>query len=229
MNIALILSGGNGIRLGGEIPKQYLKVGEREILFYSMETLSDCEQIDAIQIVAHKDWQQWILDRLSEYGLAQKFKGFSEPGKTRQLSIYNGLLDISAYADIESGVLIHDAARPNLSRELTVSCLEALKEHDGALPVLPMNDTVYLSTDGERITALLDRKQVVAGQAPESFLLGKYLEANERLMPQSILSINGSTEPAVLAGMDIAMIAGDKKNYKITTKEDLETFRLSIK
>ena len=60
---------------------------------------------------------------------------------------------------------------------------------------------------------------------PELFVLGKYYEANEQLLPQKILQVNGSTEPAVLAGMDIAMIPGDEGNYKITTKVDLERFR----
>lgn len=63
-----------------------------------------------------------------------------------------------------------------------------------------------------------------AGQAPELFRLGKYYEANLRLLPERIRHIHGSAEPAVLAGMDIAMIPGDEKNFKITTKADLERF-----
>ena len=224
MNIALILSGGTGTRLGGEIPKQYLKVGKWEILFYSLQTLAECEQIDGIQIVAHSDWRAWIDERLMEYGLKAKLKGYSNPGETRQLSIYNGLSDIIRYADQNDGVLIHDAARPNLSMETVNACIEALKEHDGVLPVLPMKDTVYLSSNGTTITSLLDRKQVVAGQAPEMFVLGKYWQANSVLLPDKIYAINGSTEPAIMAGMDIAMIEGDENNYKITTKADLERF-----
>ncbi len=87
-----------------------------------------------------------------------------------------------------------------------------------------MKDTVYTSTNGKTITSLLDRSQIFAGQAPELFRLGIYLEANRRLLPDQILRINGSTEPAVLAGMDIAMIPGDEGNFKITTKTDLERF-----
>lgn len=228
MNIALILSGGTGTRLGGEIPKQYLKVGKREILFYSLQTLADCEQIDGIQIVAHSDWRTWIDERLIEYGLKAKLKGYSNPGETRQMSIFNGLCDIKQYADQNDGVLIHDAARPNLSLEMVNACIEALKEHDGVLPVLPMKDTVYLSSNGTTISSLLDRKQVVAGQAPEMFVLGKYWQANSVLLPDKIYAINGSTEPAIMAGMDIAMIEGDETNYKITTKADLERFADSV-
>lgn len=92
------------------------------------------------------------------------------------------------------------------------------------LPVLPMKDTVYLG-DGRQITSLLEREKVYAGQAPEAFVLGKYYEANERLLPDRIGQINGSTEPAIMAGMDIAMIPGEEGNFKITTQADLERFK----
>jgi 2-C-methyl-D-erythritol 4-phosphate cytidylyltransferase len=91
-----------------------------------------------------------------------------------------------------------------------------------------MKDTVYLSNDGKKVSALLKREEVYAGQAPEMFVFGKYLEANRRLLPDDILKINGSTEPAILYGMDIAMIPGDEGNFKITTREDLERMKIRI-
>ena len=121
--------------------------------------------------------------------------------------------------------MIHDAARPLLSQKLIADCEGAIRGHDGVLPVLPMKDTVYYSKDGRQITSLLDRQAVFAGQAPELFRLGTYYQANERLLPEEILRINGSTEPAVLAGMQIAMVPGDERNFKITTPADLERFR----
>ena len=93
------------------------------------------------------------------------------------------------------------------------------------LPVLPMKDTVYESRDGKTISALLNRSQIYAGQAPEVFRLGAYYQANKRLLPDNILKINGSTEPAILAGLSIAMIPGDEDNFKVTTAADLERFR----
>ena len=136
----------------------------------------------------------------------------------------NGLTDILKYASPEDIVMIHDAARPCLSAEMISQGIAAMKGHDGVLPVLSMKDTVYLSEDGRTVSSLLNRSQVFAGQAPEFFVLGKYYEANQRLLPEKILSINGSTEPAILAGLDIVMIPGDEGNFKITTKADLERF-----
>ncbi len=88
-----------------------------------------------------------------------------------------------------------------------------------------MKDTVYFSEEGKKIDSLLNRSQIFAGQAPEVFRLGRYYEANQVLLLEKILTINGSTEPTILAGMDVVMIAGDEGNFKITTKADLERFQ----
>ncbi len=225
MNIALVLSGGTGIRLGLNIPKQYIEVNGKPIISYCIESLSAHSQIDAIHIVAESDWQDQIKIWLTAFGLGKKFHGFSNPGKNRQLSILQGLTGIREYAEDSDYIFIHDAARPLLSAKQITDCLDAAEGHDGVIPVLPMKDTVYCSTDGESITALLDRSKIYAGQAPEVFKLGVYYEANIRLLPDQILNINGSTEPAVMAGLDVAMIPGDEGNFKITTRADLERFQ----
>jgi len=224
MNIALILSGGTGTRLGAAIPKQYIEVGNRPIISYCIEQLSKHDRIDKIQIVAASVWQEAIESWLIQYDLERKFQGFSEPGENRQLSILLGLEKIRSYAKDSDLVFIHDAVRPLLSKKQITDCLDMAVGHDGVVPVLAMKDTIYASTDGKTITSLLKRNEIYAGQAPEVFQLGKYYEANKKLLPDEILNINGSTEPAILAGMDIAVIPGDENNFKITTKADLERF-----
>ena len=84
--------------------------------------------------------------------------------------------------------------------------------------VLTMKDTVYISDDGENISGLIDRSTLFACQAPELFRLKSYYEANIRLLPDDILKINGASEPAVMAGMKIAMIPGDERNVKVYYK-----------
>lgn len=234
MNIALVLAGGTGTRVGLDIPKQYIEVNGKMIIEYCLDTLSRSELIDGIWIVADAMWQNSI-------NKPDKFIGYSLPGTGRQLSIYNGIRDIQHYIDmyvnIEGDtyykrtrldtVLIHDAARPMLSEDTIRLCMDAVYKngYDGAMPVLPMKDTVYISDDGKSIASLIDRNSLYAGQAPELFILDKYIEANEALYPDRIENINGSTEPAVMAGMNIAMVPGNERNYKITTKEDLMRFQ----
>lgn len=225
MTTALILSGGTGVRLMLDTPKQYIEINGRPVISYCIEQLSCHDGIDLIQIVADEQWHETICGCLRIYDKGSKFQGFSKPGENRQLSIYHGLEDIRKYASVLDVVLIHDAARPLISAQMITDCLNAVKGHDGVVPVLPMKDTVYQSLDGKKVSALLKRNEIYAGQAPEAFLLGKYYEANERLLPDEILQINGSTEPAVMAGMDIVMIPGDERNIKITTRADLERFQ----
>lgn len=222
MIIALILSGGTGTRLGADIPKQYIKVFDRPVISYCIEQLSRHEKVDVIQIVAAPQWHETILECLKQYDLNKKFRGFSIPGENRQFSIFHGLEDIKKYASDSDIIMIHDAARPFLSTQMITDSLNAIQGHDGVLPVLSMTDTIYRSADGRQISALIDRSELYAGQAPETFRLGKYYEANKRLFPDRIHEIHGSTEPAVLAGLDVVMIPGDERNIKITTQADLE-------
>ena len=227
MNIALILAGGTGSRLGGEIPKQYLEVQGKPVIAYCLETFIRHEQIHAVRVVAESEWHP-LIEKWSESENGAKLQGFSEPGKNRQLSIWSGLQDIRKYGRDDDIVIIHDAARPLVSAKIITDCLEACKKHEGVLTALPVKDTVYYGT-GVKVETLLDRSRLIAGQAPEAFRLGKYYRANERLLPDKILEINGSTEPAVLAGMDVCCVAGEERNFKITTREDLERFEQILK
>ncbi len=230
MNVALILSGGTGTRLGGKIPKQYLACNGQMMITRCLETVFAHDVIDAVQIVAAEAWRDTIVQEMETWIFQQnvafrdKFFGFSDPGETRQLSILSGLRDIVRRAADDDIVMVHDAARPCLSAQLISDCLDTLDGHDGVMPVLPMKDTVYLSRDGKTVSKLLPRSEIFAGQAPEFFRLGKYLRANEELLRDKMLVINGATEPAILAGMDIAMVPGDEANFKITTATDLERY-----
>ena len=244
MNMAILLSGGVGNRIHSDVPKQYISIGGRMLITYALATLTEASAIDKILIVAGYGWREFIMANAKKNRIStDKIMGFATPGFNRQASILSGMQEI--LRQIDSGmlgdcpncdenrkgitsadtVLIHDAARPMLSPKQVQDCFAALAGHDGVMPVLPMKDTVYLSRDGKMVSNLLDRSQIFAGQAPELFRFKKYYQANMALMPGCLASVNGSTEPAVLAGMDIVMIPGDEKNFKITTLEDLERFR----
>ena len=230
---AIILSGGTGTRVGTDIPKQYIKVNDRAVIAYSLEVLSDHPDIDALIIVAADNWHNFILDEMKRHeSFSAKFASFASPGENRQLSILNALKvtdsEINRHVKDEEGidelVMIHDAARPNLSKELISRLIEAYDGHEGVMPAEAMKNTLYTSDDGSKITGLLDRSIIFAGHTPELFDFYKYYEANRALLPDKIKKINGSSEPALLAGMDIVMVENDVKNYKITTKEDLAEF-----
>ena len=219
MNIALILSGGTGVRMGLDLPKQYLAFRSRPILSYSLSTFDRHPLIDCIVIVADRQWRSEIDKWIGELGI-KKFAGYADPGETRQYSIINGLQKIEKLGGADK-VIIHDAARPLVSDKLITSCLENLSDCDGVMPVLPAKDTFYLLDDHGIVSKLLPRSLLAAGQAPEAFDYEKYYSANMSLSRDEILKINGSSELALICGLKVKTVPGDERNIKVTTPNDL--------
>lgn len=224
-NIAIILSGGTGTRIGGNVPKQYLEVNGKAIIMYCVETIARMPEIDELVICLADEWESFVKGELEKAGVTKKVI-FSQPGEIRQLTIYNALkvLHEQGLAD-DAVVVIHDAARPLVSEALLRRCIEGCKEADGVLPVLPVKDTLYMSKDGNSISSLLKRSEIVAGQAPEAFRFGKYIAVHDQMSYEDILKISGSTEIAYKAGLNIKLVPGEELNFKITTTEDLDNLK----
>lgn len=224
MNIAVILSGGIGNRMGMDIPKQYSMVRGTPIVSFCMKQFIDNQRIDLIAIVAADEWRGLINSELNKI-CNHKPVLFAQPGETRQYSIFNALSILNDNnVEDDDIVIIHDAARPLVSQRLINDCLDGCEEADGVMPVVPVKDTIYYSTDGNYVEQLLDRNFLKAGQAPEAFRFGKYYGAHLNMSREDILKINGSTEMAVRSGLHCLMIDGDPMNFKITTPEDLSAF-----
>ena len=225
MNIAIILSGGNGTRLGGDIPKQYIMVAGKPIITYALRTFNEHEKVDGIVIVVAEEWKE-LLSEWIEKEEVTKFIGFAVAGSSRQQSIVNGMEKVYELgAKDEDSIIIHDAARPNISAEAISCCIEALSQADGVMPALPIKDTVYLSENGKNIKSLLNRDHLFAGQAPESFKLGKYYVIQKDMSSEELCKVRGSSEIAFQHGLSISIVQGDEHNYKITTMADLDKFK----
>lgn len=228
MNTAIILAGGVGSRMNTEhIPKQYIQVNDKRIIDYCLITFQEHPLIDRIVIVADSVWFPIIDESLSRFHV-DKFSGYSKPGCTRQYSIFYALQLLQKNTQDKDMVIIHDAARPLVSQNLITKCLSAADEYDGVMPVLPVKDTLYRSKNKKEIFELLPREELFAGQAPESFRYGKYLECHSRMSKEEIMEINGSSEIAYKNHMNILLIPGEERNFKITTKEDLELLKMYL-
>ncbi len=224
MNFAVILSGGVGSRMKSNIPKQYIEYKGVPILIDTLFTFQKCESIDKIIIVAADSWikiiEKWCID----YGIS-KLLSVTIGGSSRQESILNGLKVCMTISDNEKDkVIIHDAVRPFVTLDTINLCLEAIDEYDGAMPVLPVKDTIYQSNDGKVISSLLNRDTLFAGQSPEAFLLHKYFCINKDLTKEQLGEIRGTSQIAFQNGFSIKMIDGDENNFKITTPADLERY-----
>lgn len=224
MNIAIILSGGIGSRLGGSIPKQYIEVNNRPIIDWCVSTFAGRTDIAKIVIVVAQNWLDYVKEHTAHY---KKSIIYAQAGETRQYSIYNGLkAAIASGCSSDDIVIIHDAARPLVKNKTIDDCIRGVEEgFDGVMPALRVKDTMYVSNDGRTISSLLDRGCLRAGQAPESFRLGSYLALHDNMPREELLKINGSTELAFKAGQNVKIVDGDEDNFKITTPEDLVRFK----
>ena len=223
MTSALILAGGMGNRLSElGIPKQFAKVAKIPLVMYCIRAFENSAGIDSIAIVAQENRQERLRGRLEECGI-EKFRTFAPPGRTRQHSILNGLLALQSLNP--QSVVIHDAARPLVTEQDVGDCIRAFDGHDGATPVIPLNDTVYQSADGMFVSSLLNRNELFAGQTPECYKFAPYLEACKALSDEELGDIRGSSEIAFKAGMKIRLYKGNTQNFKITTAMDFSFFK----
>ena len=221
-NIALILAGGVGQRMGADVPKQYLVVNDKPILVYTLERFQRCEDIHKIVVVADTVWRDTICDWVREYGIA-KFASFADPGATRQDSIYSGLTTCKECADSDKDVVaIHDAARALVSPKLITTLIQNLAGYDGCVPALPLKDAVFYSENGDAIDHLLDKTKVFVTQCPECFYLQSAWELNHRATPQERAVATSNYSMGVLAGWNIRICPGDENCFKITTPADLD-------
>lgn len=228
MNIAIILSGGVGSRMGLDIPKQYVLVNGRPVIDYCLETFMTNDRIDVLVIGVAEEWKSFVEERVALMPSAKKVL-YAEPGETRQYSIYNAMKVVKSAGAAEGDiVIIHDGARPLVSESLINGCIEGCHDADGVMPVIPCKDTVYLSENGKKIDALLNRSHLWCGQAPEAFEFTRYMKAHDDMPREELLRVNGSTELAIKAGLNCMMIPGDPMNFKITTPEDLSNFESII-
>ena len=225
MNIVIILSGGVGSRIGDEIPKQYILVNNWPIISYSLKIFLQNENTDEIIIVTAQEWKDYVEGQVELLNEHNKHVYYAKAGSSRLDSVYNALVSAKEHgADNEDIIMIHESARPLIKDDLINRCFMACKDVDGVLPVVPVKNSIYYSTDGNIISGSLDRSKLWSGQAPEIFTFGKYYKAHSTIPRDEIQNMNGCAEVAFKSGLKIKMIYGDPMNFKITTREDLLNF-----
>lgn len=207
--------------MGTDIPKQYLELAGKPVLVHTAEQFQRCTSVEHTIIVAAKEWDDAIWGWKKQFGLS-KVCAITPAGENRQRSILNGLLAARTLSQSErDGVIIQDAARPMTSVVLIDRLLDNLKEAPAILPVLPVTDTVYMSTDGKNVSGLADRSTLYAGQAPEAFHYKKYLELYLSASKETLDAASGSCQLPYQAGWNVKMIPGESDNIKVTYPKDI--------
>jgi len=214
--VALVVAAGRGRRFGGDVPKQYLDLAGRPVLRHSLAAYATNPQVDAVRTVIHGDDRQLFDAAAAGLGVLDPVPG----GNSRQDSVRLGLESLAPLApDI---VLIHDGARPFIDAGTIGRVIAALERHPGAIPAVPVADTLKREGDGGLIDGTVDRAGLWRAQTPQGFRFGEILAAHRAVVGEEL-----TDDAAVLerAGGSVALVLGDEGNVKITTTADLERAR----
>ena len=225
MNIALIIAGGVGQRMGQDIPKQFINVDNIPVIVYTMAAFQKHPEIDAIEIVCVDGWHEVLYAYAKQFGIS-KLENVVSGGKNGQDSIRNGLYDIAKrHNDDNDLVLIHDAIRPLLSEEIISNNIRVCKEHGNAITVIPCNAAMLKTYDGIHSETQVPRDNLKETQTPQTFFLKDIIAAHKEALEKGIVASVASCTMYIELGRKLYMCKGSEKNIKLTTVEDVEIFK----
>jgi 2-C-methyl-D-erythritol 4-phosphate cytidylyltransferase/2-C-methyl-D-erythritol 2,4-cyclodiphosphate synthase len=203
---ALIVAAGSGQRLGGALPKQYRPIGGKPMLRHAVEALIGHPRVDAVRVVIADGQQDDAKAALDGIDVGEPILG----GATRSDSVRNGLNALK-----DGIVLVHDAARPFCPPSVIDRLLDALDGHDGAVPALPIADT--LAMGGKLLSGIVNRDRMLRVQTPQAF------HVEDLLYAFSEVTLHAPTDESsvmVEAGLKVATVEGDALLDKLTTPAD---------
>ena len=238
-NIAVILAGGIGARVGGNVPKQLLPLADgRSVLEHATEAFEQTDCIDEVCIVMHPDYIAFAEQALLRNGW-QKVKHIIAGGKERWESSVNAIrLYESALSKEEfahANILLHDAARPFVSQAIIANVCQALETHEAVTVAIPSTDTMYVVTqtqnpqplplreDGRVVPSIPPRDTPMRAQTPQAFRLTLIARAYTLALQDPALQATDDCGIVhrYLPMEQISIILGEETNRKITFKEDL--------
>ena len=223
---ALIVAAGRGTRAAGSTPKQYAVIGGAPVLSHTLHAFERMREIDSVQVVIHPEHESLYRNALDTD--APKITPAVFGGASRQESVRLGLEALASAAPTQ--VLIHDAARPFVSRQTIVNVLTALETHHAAIAALPIVDTLKRASPSGMICETVDRARLWQAQTPQGFRFPEILNAHRRAAAEGKNSFTDDAALAEWAGLDVKLVDGNADNVKLTTSEDIASAdrRLSV-
>jgi 2-C-methyl-D-erythritol 4-phosphate cytidylyltransferase len=215
---AVIVAAGEGLRIGGGVPKPYLALGGRAMVLRTLDRFFAARSIEKVVLVVAASALARCQRMLREDSrLGQRPCLLQSGGATRQQSVKAGLERIDIDSDI---VVIHDGARPFVSPALIDRCVESARQTGAVAVGLPAGDTIKIVAENRQVLSTPDRKALWAIQTPQAFRREWIMEAHDRAVREGI----EATDDAMLVermGKPVWVIDGEKMNLKITLPEDL--------
>lgn len=212
----VIVAAGKGSRMGTDIPKQFLLLKDKPILFHTAKKFDECNKISEIVVVSAKESIDFTKDILK--GI-KKLKAVVPGGAERQDSVTNGLDALSG--DIKY-VLIHDGVRPFITQEDITKTINDVRKYKACVMSVQTKDTIKICDENGFVASTPDRSRLWNAQTPQAFELSLIKKAYEKIKADGA-AVTDDAGAAEYAGMKVKITEGSYTNIKITTPEDLKT------
>lgn len=228
MTIAIILAGGSGVRMGAEIPKQFIEIHDKPVLIYTLEGFQAHPLVDEIGVVCLNGWHDSLKSFADNFGIS-KLKWIISGGNTGQESIRNGVFHLEGKCDDEDIIVIHDGIRPLIESFVLTDVIEKCQEYGNAVTSMPYNEQIFLVNEDDPSTTskYIPRETLRRVATPQAYRFGLLDRAYHEAFEKGI-GIYGSSYTNTMMvelGETLHFAAGSDKNIKLTTKDDLELFK----
>lgn len=225
MNIAVILAGGVGSRVGAGMPKQFVKILDKPVIVYTIEAFQKHEDIDAIEVVCVKSHIDYMQELVDTYGLS-KVRWITEGGADFQGSVLNGINNLQDKCSEDDIVLVHFGASPFVEGDIIADAVRVCKLKGNAISTTPFYLLSGVKDDDEKTTKWIDRDTIACMNSPHAFRYGYIRDIYKRAVETGVIK---EVEPHTTTlmykmGETIYFSKGSQSNIKITTKEDLDLF-----
>lgn len=228
MNIAIIIAGGSGNRMGQDIPKQFINVNDKPILIYTLEGFQRHQDVDAIGVVCIEGWESVVRAYANQFNIT-KLQWIVKGGGSAQESIRNGVMALQGKCNIDDIIIVHDGIRPLVEPFVLTDVIVKAKEYGNAVTSMPYNEQIFVVSedDSDTTTQYIPRETLRRVSTPQAYrydlIASKYQEAFEKNI--GIAGSNYTNTMMVQLGVRLHFAAGSDKNIKLTTKDDLELFK----
>ena len=230
MNIAILIAGGIGKRMGENIPKQFIEINNKPVFIYTLEAFEKHPMIDAIELVCIDGWQEKAMEYIKKFNIT-KLKWIVTGGKTGQESIRNGVFNLEKKCNNNDNIIIHDGVRPLLDEEVLTDVIEKCEKYGNGVSSMPYNEQIFLIDNEETTSQYIPREKLRRVVTPQAYRFQKLDLAYKEAFDKEI-GIYGSSYTNTMMvelGEKLYFAKGSERNIKLTTKENLEIFRAYLK
>ena len=185
MNIALIIAGGSGQRLGQDIPKQFINVYDKPVVIYTLESFQRHPQIDAIELVCIDGWHDVVRAYAKQFNI-DKLQWIVSGGSTAQESIRDGVYNLDGKCSAEDIIIIHDGIRPLVDDSVLSDVIIKCKQYGNAVTALPYNEQIFVADDDKSTTHYIPRETLRRVATPQAYQYGNLSKAYHKAYEKGI-------------------------------------------